>query len=208
LIAVNSGLARSHQRPGADLAPRAGTLSLAGALAVFGIAGEAAAFEVVSVQAEREGPAYRLRIEARFAASPERVLAVLTDYDHVHELHQRITESRSLGQVGPDTEEVYTRFEGCVLFYCQILHRVEHIRIEGGTLFARDVPGRGSFREGSTTWRLAAEDEGARLQYEAHFVPAFKVAPLIGPGLLVGTVERMTLETMAEVDLRALQSDD
>lgn len=208
MIAVNSSPARFRRRARAVLVHRAGTLSLAGALAVLVMAGEAAAFEVVSVHADREGPTYRLRIEARFAASPERVLAVLTDYEHVHELHQRISESRSLGQVGPDTEEVYTRFEGCVLFYCQILHRVEHIRIEGGTLFARDVPGRGSFREGSTTWRLAAEDEGTRLQYEAHFVPAFKVAPFIGPGLLVGTVERMTLETMAEVDLRALESDD
>lgn len=183
-------------------------LLLAGALALLAPPGEAGAFEVVSVQAERDGPAYLLKIEAVFAAAPRQVLAVLTDFENVHELHKRITESRSLGPVGPDTEEVYTRFEGCVLFYCRTLHRVERVRIDAGSLFAQDVPGRGSFSEGSTTWRLAAEGAGGRLHYEARFVPAFTVPPIIGPALLANSVERMTIETMAKVDRRALLRDD
>jgi hypothetical protein len=183
-------------------------LLLAGALALLAPHENAGAFEVVSVRADRDGPAYLLTIEAVFAAPPRHVLAVLSDYAHVHELHKRIIESRSLGTVGPDTEEVYTRFEGCVLFFCRTLHRVEQIRIEAGSLFAQDVPGRGSFSEGSTTWRLAAEGAGTRLRYEARFVPAFTVAPLIGPGLLANSVERMTIETMAKVDRRALRRDD
>lgn len=166
------------------------------------------AVEFVSVKADRDGPAYRLRIEAEFAAPPERLLAVMTDYDRMHELHPYILESRSLGPVGPATEEVYTRFQGCVLFYCQTLHRVEHIRVNGTTLFARIVPGRGSFSEGSAVWRVSADGSGTRLSYEGRFVPAFKVAPLIGPAFLARILERMTVETMAEVDRRAMRADD
>jgi hypothetical protein len=99
------------------------------------------AFELTSIEATRDGPAYVLRIEADFQATPDRVLAVLSNYDEIHRLHRRMVESRSLGEVGPATTEVVTRFEGCVLVFCRTVHRVEHIKIEGFTLRAVDVPG-------------------------------------------------------------------
>lgn len=166
------------------------------------------AFELASVESTRDGPAYVLRIEAVFQASPAQVLAVLADYDEIHQLHHRMVESRSLGQVGPDTTEVYTQFEGCVLVFCRTVRRVEHIRIEGTTLHAVDVPGRGSFTEGSTEWHFSAEDGGTRLRYEARFVPGFPVAPFLGAKILAGSVERMTVETMAEADRLALLRDE
>lgn len=181
---------------------------LAGMLVLLAPVAAASGLELVSVAASRDGDAYELRIEAVHASPPAKILAVLTDYDRIHELHPRILESRSLGRVAPDTEEVYTRFEGCVLFFCRTLHRVEHIHVDGHSLFAEDVPGRGSFTEGHTIWRLTAEGTGARLHYVARFVPAFWVAPLIGPGVLARSVERMTIETMAEVDRRAASGDD
>lgn len=181
---------------------------LAAALSLASPASAALAMEVKSVAASREGPAYVLRIEAVLAAPPGPLMEVLTDYDRIHELHPRILQSRSLGRVDPVTEEVYTRFEGCVLFFCRSLDRVERIRVVDHTLFAEDVPGRGSFSEGRTVWRMAAEGTGTRLHYVARFVPAFWVAPLIGPGVLARSVERMTIETMAEVERRAAAGDD
>jgi hypothetical protein len=183
-------------------------IGLAGALAMLLPGPAAQAYELVSVETTRDGAAYVLRIEAVFAAPPARVLAVLTDYDHIHELHPRITQSRSLGIVGPATEEVYTRFEGCLLMFCRSLDRVERIRADDNALFAEDVPGRGSFREGSTVWRFVAAGEQARLKYEARFVPAFWVPPLIGPGQMSRSVQQMTLELMSEVERRAGRADD
>jgi len=165
-------------------------------------------FELVAATTTREGAEYVVRIEAVYNASPEQLLAVLTDYDRIHELHPRILESRSLGPVGPATEEVYSRFEGCVLFFCRTVHRVEHIRVDNGSLYARDVPGRGSFRSGRTEWHLTPQEDGTRLRYEARFVPAFLVAPILGTAVLARSTEKMTLETMAEVDRRAAQADD
>lgn len=181
---------------------------LAAALSLASPASAALAMEVKSVAASREGPAYVLRIEAVLAAPPGPLMEVLTDYDRIHELHPRILQSRSLGRVDPVTEEVYTRFEGCVLFFCRSLDRVERIQVVDHTLFAEDVPGRGSFSEGRTVWRMAAEGRGTRLHYVARFVPAFWVGPLIGPGVLARSVERMTIETMAEVERRAAAGDD
>lgn len=166
------------------------------------------ALEIVAVKTSRDGPAYLLHIEALFAASPERLLAVLTDYDRIHELHPQMLESRSLGPVGPATEEVYTRFEGCVLFFCRTLDRVERILVKGGSLYAQDVPGRGSFQEGRTTWRLQATGAGTRLHYEARFVPAFRVGLVIGPAVLARSVERMAIQTMKAAEKRAATRDE
>ncbi len=185
-----------------------GLLRLAGALVLLLPGTRLPAYELVSVETTRDGAAYLLSIEAVFAATPARVLAVLTDYDNIHELHPRITRSRSLGRVGPATAEVHTRFEGCLLMFCRAIDRVERIRADDGALFAEDVPGRGSFREGSTVWRLAAEVGQTRLKYQARFVPAFWVPPLIGPGQMSRSVQQMTLELMSEVERRAGQRDD
>lgn len=168
----------------------------------------AAAFELHSVEASRDGEAYLLQIEASFQASPGQLLQVLTDYDQIHELHHRMVESRSLGAVGPSTEEVFTRFEGCVLMFCRALSRVEQIRLDGNTLHARDVPRRGSFSEGETVWRFSPEAGGARLHYQARVVPAFDVTPVVGPIMLARALEQMTVETMAEADRRAVQLDE
>jgi hypothetical protein len=178
------------------------------AIALFLPSGSAPGFELVSATTVREGSEYQVRIEAVFEASPARLLAVLTDYDRIHELHPRFIESRSLGPVGPATEEVYSRFEGCVLLFCRTVHRVEHIRMDGGSLFARDIPGRGSFSSGRTEWHFTPQGQGARLRYEARFVPAFLVAPLLGPAMLARSAEQMALETMAAAERRAAQADD
>jgi hypothetical protein len=168
---------------------------------------DARAYELVAVEAHRDGPVYQLRVEALFDAPPERLLRVLTDYNRLHELHPRITSSRSLGLVGPATEEVHTSFEGCVLFFCRTVLRAERILLEAGSLFGEDVPERGSFSEGNSEWHLSAEGGGTRLRYETRFVPAFRVPPMLGPAMLARTVERLTVETMAEAERRA-QADD
>lgn len=198
-----TGLHRSaRRRAGWRAVPAAQIL---GWLALVTAAPGAAAFELHSVEASRDGEAYLLRVEASFQASPGELLQVLTDYEHIHELHHRMVESRSLGEVGPSTEEVFTRFEGCVLMFCQALSRVEQIRRDGNTLYARDVPRRGSFTEGETIWRFTAEAGGARLHYEVRVVPAFDVTPVVGPIMLARALEQMTIEIMAEADTRAVQ---
>ena len=166
------------------------------------------AFELLHAETGRDGEAYWLRLEARFAAGVPALLAVLTDYERIHELHPDLLTSRSLGSVGPGIEEVRVNLASCVLFICRTLRRVEHIRVEDDAIFARDVPGRGSFSSGATAWRFTPEEAGARLRYETRFVPVPGTVPPLGSGILLSSVEQMTVELMAEVDRRALQADD
>jgi hypothetical protein len=168
----------------------------------------AGAFELLAVESRHEGEEYFLRIEARFTADADAVLAVLTDYDRIHELHPGLLESRGLGRVAPGVEEVYLRSKACVLVFCREMDRVEHVRLAGHALYAVDVPRRGSFRSGATSWRFTPDGNGTMLEYETRFVPAFEPVPFLGPGLLLDAVEEMTREIMREVDRRAMSGDD
>ncbi len=168
----------------------------------------AGAFELLTVESRHEGEEYVLRIEARFAADADAVLGVLTDYDRIHELHPGLLESRSLGRVAPGVEEVYLRSEACVVLFCREMDRVEHIRVDDYALHAVDVPRRGSFRSGATSWVFTPDGDGTLLSYQTRFVPVFEPVPLLGPALLLDAVEKMTREVMQEVDRRALANDD
>jgi hypothetical protein len=168
----------------------------------------AGAFELLAVESRHEGDEYMLRIEARFTAGTDAVMRVLTDFERIHELHPGLLESRSLGMVAPGVEEVYLRSEACVLVFCREMQRVEQIRVEEYALHAVDVPRRGSFLSGATSWRFTPDGDGTMLAYETRFVPSFDLVPVVGPGLLLDAVEQMTREIMLEVDRRAMASDD
>jgi uncharacterized protein YndB with AHSA1/START domain len=159
--------------------------------------------EVDTAIVTRADDAYELAIDARLAAPPERVLEVLTDYEHLPDLHGRIRESRVVAEPAPGTVEVYTKFDGCLMLICRTLERTELIRRTAAGLEASDVPGRSAFREGHTQWLLTAEGGGTRLSYRARLVPGFWVPPILGPVFLARSVKEMTLETLETVETRA-----
>jgi hypothetical protein len=143
----------------------------------------AAAIEIVAVEASHAEQHYQLAIEAVLSATPEQVLAVLTDYTRLHELHPRLRESRSLGSAVTGTDEVYTRFEGCLLLFCRRLSRVELIQRSHEGLLAVDLPGRGSFTytSGLSTWSssrgLSLFDLRNLISGRASRLDAFSVYP-------------------------------
>ncbi len=179
---------------------------LAGAALLLGLAGPAWALDVLGVKTVAESGQVRVELELVLDAPVERVIAVLTDYDRIHELHPRFRESRDLGMPAPGVTEVYTVFRGCVAVFCRTLRRVERLRRTAAGLVAEDVPGRGDFAAGRTEWRFSSEGEGrTRLDYRAMLEPDFFLPPLVGGRVLADLTRETTLEMLAAAERRAAE---
>ena len=190
------------RRPGAAPGLRATAL-----VAVLLTWTPARALEVMAAESGRAGEDFIFRLEARLEVSVESLIAVLTDFDRIHELHDSMTMSRNLGQPEDGVTEVYTELRSCVAVFCRTLHRVERIRRVGDTLKAQDVGGRSDFEDGQTLWRFKPDGEGTRLTYEARLRPAFWVPPIFGPAMLAKTTRQTTVELLAAAESRARRAE-
>src|SRR4029077_11179354 len=84
-----------------------------------------------SVEVSRDSGRYHLVAETHLAAPPAAIRQVLLDFDH--DRYQRISEVyKESGYLPPDSDGtpiVYTRVEGCLLFFCRSLRRVERLEV-------------------------------------------------------------------------------
>lgn len=148
-----------------------------------------AAADLPRVNVDRDGERYRVAVEDLVPAPPERVFAVLTDYDHLSRLYRGIRESRRLPG-GPPTR-VRVESEACLLLFCVgFRQELELSQQPPRHLEALIDPAASDFREGRMSWDLEPEGAGTRLRYQASFVPSFWIPPLVGPWLLRRSLER------------------
>ena len=116
------------------------------------------------------------------AAPQAAVFRVLTDYDQFEQISSAFDESYFLEPDADGTPLVYTRVEGCVLFFCKSLERVERLEFEPpGYIVTTALPERSDFVYSRSEWELAPEESGTRVIYRLEMEPDFWVPPLIGP---------------------------
>ena len=152
------------------------------ALAGFCVPALAFGATVRELEVSREGEAYRVRFEAVVDVPPDRVFALLTDYDRLVRLHPGITEAERLPPRRSGEVRVRTVLEACVAVICRSLERVERVRSREQRLIeARIVAGASDFRSGSSRWELAAVSRGTRIRFRSRMVPDVWVPPVIGP---------------------------
>lgn len=156
-------------------------LALAGAAALLAAVLPASAAREGPLVVARHGAAYAITFEAVLDAAPHQVYAVLSDYARLGELSPAIVSVRVTPAPGGRGERVRSVLRSCVWMFCRSVVEVQDVvGAHGQALVGRIVPGEGDFERGWTVWRVAAVRGGTRVRYEASFVPAFWVPPLIG----------------------------
>jgi hypothetical protein len=134
-----------------------------------------------NVEISEEAGNYRIRMTALIRAPAQSVHEVLTDYRHIYRLNPAITQSAILASPHDGTVRVKTRVEGCILFFCRDVDRVEEVReLDAGHLQAVIVPEYSDFTAGSADWRIQPLGNDSRIVYEARVTPAFFIPPVIG----------------------------
>jgi hypothetical protein len=161
------------------LVTAAATLSVAGAATLR------------TIDIDRDDGVYSLHAETFLAASPEDIFEVLLDYDRFSRISGVYKEH---GYLAPDTDGtpiVYTRMEGCLLFYCLSMRRVERLEVKRpGHIRTVTMPERSDFKRSSSEWVLEPEAGGTRMTYSLIMEPDFWVPPVIGPWYLKRTLQR------------------
>jgi Polyketide cyclase / dehydrase and lipid transport len=146
-----------------------------------------------TLEITHENGRYHLVANSFLDAQPEALFDVLTDYDN--DAFARISEIyKESGYLPPDkdgTPLVYTVVQGCLLFYCRSMSRVERLEVEKPNVIrTTTLPDRSDFKYSVSEWRLEPEQGGTRVIYRQDVEPDFRVPPFIGPRFLKSTLLR------------------
>jgi hypothetical protein len=120
----------------------------------------------------------------RFVANapPYPVFAIITDYDQLTQLNPLIKASRLLPSGSPNIDRVELITEGCMLFFCKKVRRVEDASIDKDlTITTVIVPSMSDFISGETLWTFTPDGNKTIVYYTASMQPNFWLPPFIGP---------------------------
>lgn len=140
-----------------------------------------------TLEVTRADGRYVLFADTFLAAAPADIYGVLLEYDD--DQFQRISsvykESRYLDPAPDGTPMVYTRMEGCILFYCLTMRRTERLeKQEFDYIRTFTIPEESDFTYSHSEWTFAPEADGTRMTYTLVMEPDFFVPPIVGPFVL------------------------
>jgi hypothetical protein len=167
------------------------TAVTAGGIAIMSLAAAAGSATLESLQVTRDRGRYELYAESVIAAPAEDIYTVLLEYDD--NAFQRISgiykESTYLEPDTDGTPVIYTRMEGCLLFFCKSMRRVERVEtIEYRYIRTTTLPEESDFRYSISEWTFEPTADGTRMTYLLIMEPDFWVPPVVGPWFLKRTL--------------------
>jgi hypothetical protein len=170
----------------------------------------AAAATIDDLDVERHRGRYSLEAEARLAATPESIYAVLTDFDDnaYARISRAYKESRYLDPASDGTPIVYTRMEGCALWHCMTLERTERLETdEPYYIKSVAIPEGSNFKHAMSEWVLEPDGDGTKMRYRLEMEPDFFVPPVIGPWYFKRTLSQGGLRAVTRIERLARELD-
>ena len=144
-----------------------------------------------AIDIEHDAGVYRLESTAYLAAPREEIYEVLTDYDRFGRISSTYTDYGFLEPAADGTPVIHTTMEGCVLFFCVTMRRVERMELDAPRYIRTEAfPEQSDFKVSISEWTLEPEADGTRMTYSLTVEPDFWVPPLIGPWALKQRLER------------------
>jgi hypothetical protein len=180
------------------------------AVAALGATAFAAVATIDELEVTRKRGRYSLAAEARLAAMPEAVFAVLTDFDDngYARISRAYKESRYLPPAPDGTPLVYTRMEGCLLWHCVTLERTERLETKK-PYYIKSValPEASNFKHAESEWVLEPDGDGTLMTYRVVMEPDFFVPPIIGSWYLKRTLSQSGLRALTRIERLARELD-
>ncbi len=169
-----------------------------------------AAATIESLDVAKHRSRYSFEADTLIDATPESIYAVLVDYDdnRFSRISGAYKESRYLDPAPDGTPIIYTRMEGCLLWYCMNLERTERLVTERPYYIKSEViPEESNFKFATTEFELEPEGHGTRMTYKLELEPDFWVPPLVGPWYLKRTLSRGGARAVMRIERLARMLD-
>lgn len=179
---------------------------IGGWLLVFSLAvsttAPAMALDVRDLKITREDDRYRVHFDVVLPLPPARAQALLGDYRQWPNLSDTMTESRLLQTYPDGRQRVRVVFHSCVLLFCKEISQTKELdNRQEGHIRALMVPEPSGFRYGWEHWQIRPAKDMTRVQYQAEFVPAFALPPVIGPWILKARLRQMLTLTTERLEM-------
>ena len=138
------------------------------------------AADITSSSAEYKNDRFVIKVVGVVDASPERVFALLTDYNNITKISPKIVESKIIKTDG-DAIIVKTVADGCVWFFCKKVINVQTTTsILKKNIQSITIPSQSNLKFGKMVWNINKVKSGTEVEYYAEIEPDFFVPPLIG----------------------------
>ena len=190
--------------------------SFPAAAALFGAsiaalqAAPAGAFEIEHSATRYADRRYQCEMSVRLDAPPDKVEAVLRDYEHYPSLNTHILQARVLERPEPNIVMLETTLRVCVGgFFCRNVTRVERVEESQLALAAKADPSRSDVKFGETHTQLAPDERGGTLvTYRTSITPGFWVPSVLGRRWMLRTLEDATGDLFMNVETKAQEQGE
>ena len=203
-----NGSVGAHRSGNAATVLSARLCSAVAALAMVVPASAAFGAELVSVSVARDGKRYVVESVSTYDASQAALIHVLLDYDNFDQVSSVFKEAKYIEPAADGVRRGYTRVEGCIVFFCQTIERIDRIElVDGPVIIATAEPEPDDFRFSQSHWRFEDNADSVTIHYRLEMEPGFWVPPLIGPYVMKKKLVKGATDAMQRVEKRAQAFD-
>jgi len=171
------------------------------------ITGQGAAAEINWIKVKRDGAKVDIRSEFVVHAPANDVYAALLSYDKFAEMGHTFVDSRYIEPAADGTPRIYTRTEGCIVFFCKTIERYARLEIESQQhIRVVAEPERSDAVSSVESWSLRSEGGSTVIEYRHEIDTGFRMPPLLGTMIIRRSVKDGTQKAAVRIQELALAS--
>jgi len=167
-------------------------------------AAAAGAFEIEKSETRYADRRYQCELSVKLDAPPDKVQAVLRDYERYPTLDTRILQARVLERPEPHVVMLKTTVRVCFGWFCRNVTRVERVQESEHALAATADPSRSDVKFGETHTQLSPGEHGGTLvNYRTSITPGFWIPAVVGRRWMLRTLEDASGDLFMNVEMQA-----
>jgi len=162
--------------------------------------------DVVEATVTSEDKRYFINLEVVINADAQRVYKILTDYNHLTNVSDSITESQLIYSLSDNDHRVKISTKACVTFFCKTIVQVQDVeQLPGNIIVTTSIPDKSDVDYAHARWKITAKDGLTHVSYNSDLKPSFWIPPLIGPPLIERTLRNEAIAIIEGLEILAQQ---